>query len=236
MRDAHRRRHDDRHRAGRRHRAERPAHGARQAQRARPRAGRADRRGSSATRWSRRCVAYVPEGDVDPPGGHMRFAGTISIPAAAFEARARRRGAQLRAAGFRDIVLIGDHGGYQAEPGAVRRRSSNREWAATAGARALHRRLLPRDQTPYRRRRCASAAYRRADRHHAGRADTSLTLAVDPRWCAPTGSRGARRRGRRRRRRPAPRERRARPARRRPDRRRRRVDGDPHGAPRDNRR
>src|SRR6188472_967872 len=30
-------------------------------------------------------VAYVPEGSIDPPAGHMRFAGTISIPEAAFE-------------------------------------------------------------------------------------------------------------------------------------------------------
>src|SRR5262245_1419883 len=25
-------------------------------------------------------VAYVPEGTIDPPSGHMRFPGTISIP------------------------------------------------------------------------------------------------------------------------------------------------------------
>src|SRR5688572_26116154 len=25
-------------------------------------------------------VAYVPEGDIDPPSGHMRFAGTITTP------------------------------------------------------------------------------------------------------------------------------------------------------------
>src|SRR6478735_890611 len=31
-------------------------------------------------------IAYVPEGAIDPPAGHMRFAGTISIPDAAFEA------------------------------------------------------------------------------------------------------------------------------------------------------
>src|SRR3954469_5961397 len=31
-------------------------------------------------------IAYVPEGAIDPPAGHMRFAGTISIPEGAFEA------------------------------------------------------------------------------------------------------------------------------------------------------
>src|SRR5207302_7245840 len=31
-------------------------------------------------------VAYVPEGGIDPPTGHMRFPGTISVPERAFEA------------------------------------------------------------------------------------------------------------------------------------------------------
>src|SRR6186713_2874824 len=31
-------------------------------------------------------IAYVPEGAINPPAGHMRFAGTISIPENAFEA------------------------------------------------------------------------------------------------------------------------------------------------------
>src|ERR1700759_4327991 len=58
-------------------------------------------------------IAYVPEGAIDPPAGHMRFAGTISIPEAAFEATLEGAARSLRQAGFRDIVLIGDHGGYQ---------------------------------------------------------------------------------------------------------------------------
>src|SRR5437762_5570421 len=30
-------------------------------------------------------IAYVPEGSIDPPSGHMRFPGTISVPERAFE-------------------------------------------------------------------------------------------------------------------------------------------------------
>ncbi|NLZ40456.1 MAG: creatininase family protein, partial [Comamonadaceae bacterium] len=30
-------------------------------------------------------LAYVPEGAIDPPAGHMRWAGTLSVPEAAFE-------------------------------------------------------------------------------------------------------------------------------------------------------
>ena len=58
-------------------------------------------------------IAYVPEGAIAPPTGHMRFPGTISIPEGAFEATLEGAARSFRQAGFRDIVLIGDHGGYQ---------------------------------------------------------------------------------------------------------------------------
>ncbi|HEY5861790.1 MAG TPA: creatininase family protein, partial [Casimicrobiaceae bacterium] len=47
-------------------------------------------------------VAYVPEGGIDPPTGHMRFPGTISVPAPAFEAVLEGAAQSLRRAGFRD--------------------------------------------------------------------------------------------------------------------------------------
>jgi creatinine amidohydrolase/Fe(II)-dependent formamide hydrolase-like protein len=30
-------------------------------------------------------IAYVPEGRISPPSGHMRFPGTISVPGETFE-------------------------------------------------------------------------------------------------------------------------------------------------------
>src|SRR5215203_1367306 len=75
-------------------------------------------------------VAYVPEGAIDPPAGHMRFAGTISIPQGAFEATLEGAARSLRQAGFRDIVLIGDHGGYQQSLVKVAAKL-DREWAAS---------------------------------------------------------------------------------------------------------
>ena len=47
-------------------------------------------------------IAYVPEGAIDPPAGHMRFAGTISIPESAFEATLEGAARSFRQAGFRD--------------------------------------------------------------------------------------------------------------------------------------
>src|SRR5262245_65803331 len=58
-------------------------------------------------------VAYVPEGNIDPPTQHMRYAGTVSVPTAAFESVLEGAARSFRRHGFRHIVLMGDHGGYQ---------------------------------------------------------------------------------------------------------------------------
>ena len=73
-------------------------------------------------------VSYVPEGAISPPAGHMRHAGTISIPPAAFEAVLEGAAASLRQHGFRDIVFIGDHGGYQKNEQNVAAKL-NRAWS-----------------------------------------------------------------------------------------------------------
>ncbi|HET7033238.1 MAG TPA: creatininase family protein, partial [Casimicrobiaceae bacterium] len=75
-------------------------------------------------------LAYVPEGNVNPPSAHMRFPGTITIPEATFEKVVEYAARSFRQAGFRDIVLIGDHGGYRKSLKAVAERL-DREWAAT---------------------------------------------------------------------------------------------------------
>ena len=75
-------------------------------------------------------MAYVPEGDVDPPTGHMRFAGTITTPPEVFAQVLEFAARSLRQHGFRDIALIGDSGGNQAAQQAVAD-ALNREWAGT---------------------------------------------------------------------------------------------------------
>ena len=125
-------------------------------------------------------IAYVPEGAVEPPAGHMRFAGTISISEAAFEALLEGAARSFRQHGFREIVLLGDHGGYQKSLERVAAKL-NREWAARPGAKVI-----------------ALVDYYRASQidfvealkakgfsvdeigTHAGLADTALTLAIDP--------------------------------------------------------
>ncbi|HEU5294114.1 MAG TPA: creatininase family protein [Burkholderiaceae bacterium] len=58
-------------------------------------------------------MAYVPEGNIDPPTQHMRYAGTLSVPTAAFESVLEGAARSLHQHGFRHVVLLGDHGGYQ---------------------------------------------------------------------------------------------------------------------------
>lgn len=124
-------------------------------------------------------IAYVPEGSIDPPTSHMRFAGTISIPDAVFERNLEYAARSLRVHGFRDIVLLGDHGGYQSDLTAVADRL-NRDWAKSSTR--VHAIV-----EYYRASEEGFAALLRERGFgddeigtHAALADTSLMLAVDP--------------------------------------------------------
>jgi len=58
-------------------------------------------------------VTYVPEGAVDPPSGHMRYPGTITLPNVYFMKIFEYAARSLKAHGFSDIVFLGDSGGNQ---------------------------------------------------------------------------------------------------------------------------
>jgi len=81
-------------------------------------------------------VAYVPEGDIDPPTSHMRFAGTITIPQDVFTKVLEYAARSFRQHGFIDIAFIGDSGGNQ-EGQRLVAEALNQEWAATT-ARVHH--------------------------------------------------------------------------------------------------
>lgn len=124
-------------------------------------------------------IAYVPEGSVDPPSSHMRFAGTISIPVDVFERTLEAAARSFAVHGFRDIVFIGDHGGYQRSEEAVAKRL-NREWGrrpARAHAILEYYRVTETDYVRALEARGLSSAEIGT---HAGVADTSLSLALDP--------------------------------------------------------
>jgi creatinine amidohydrolase/Fe(II)-dependent formamide hydrolase-like protein len=129
-------------------------------------------------------VSYVPEGNITPPTEHMRFAGTISIPEAAFKSLLDAAARGFRQHGFRDIVIVGEHGGYQKALAAVADKL-NRDWAAS-GVRAHYLAAYYRaSQTTYVDALKARGLTDAQIGSHAGTADTSMLLAVDPSLVRP---------------------------------------------------
>ena len=123
-------------------------------------------------------VTYVPEGEVDPPSGHMRYAGTITLPNEFFMKLVEYAARSFRAHGFTDIVFIGDSGGNQRGMEAVAAQL-NDEWGgdgatvhfigdyyANNGFRDWLMEQGETDETIGR---------------HAGISDTSILLYVEPR-------------------------------------------------------
>lgn len=124
-------------------------------------------------------VAYVPEGRVTPPTGHMRYAGTISVPEDAFKAVLEAAARSFAQHGFTDIVLIGDSGNYQS---ALRDVAAglNRGWKGGPARAHFIAAYYASAQEPFvkllRERGLSDAQIG----SHAGAADTALMLAVDP--------------------------------------------------------
>ena len=64
-------------------------------------------------------VKLVPEGSIDPPSGHMRSPGTLSLQQETFEALLTDIAHSLKMHGFENIIFIGDSGGNQGGQRAV---------------------------------------------------------------------------------------------------------------------
>ena len=124
-------------------------------------------------------LAYVPEGAITPPSGHMRFPGTISISEAAFKGVLEGAARSLKQAGFTQVVLIGDHGGYQSLLEAVAARL-NRDWSATPARAHFIADYYHATQALYLDALRAQGFKEAQIGTHAGLADTSLALAVEP--------------------------------------------------------
>jgi creatinine amidohydrolase/Fe(II)-dependent formamide hydrolase-like protein len=125
-------------------------------------------------------IAYVPEGGLSPPTGHMRFPGTITVPDDVFRRGLESAARSVRLHGFRDVVFLGDHGSTQAGEKAVATRL-NREWAATP-VRAHAIEAYYQAATAGFRELLREHGYRPEELgEHAALPDTALTLAIDPR-------------------------------------------------------
>ncbi len=82
-------------------------------------------------------IAHVPEGGLDPPSGHMRYPGAITLPVEHFKALLEYTARSFALHDFRNIILIGDSGGNQRGMAEVAE-ALNAEWeAADHPARVL---------------------------------------------------------------------------------------------------
>jgi creatinine amidohydrolase/Fe(II)-dependent formamide hydrolase-like protein len=130
-------------------------------------------------------ITYVPEGSWgEEPTGHMRMPGTITLPEEWFVDLLVHTAKSHAAAGFTDVLFLGDSGGNQ---GGMRTATEqlNREWAGT-GARAHfigdYYEKTGDDQRSY----LTGLGYTDEQiGRHAGMLDTSELLFVNPNHIRP---------------------------------------------------
>jgi creatinine amidohydrolase len=124
-------------------------------------------------------IAHVPQGAFNPPTDNMRLPGTIGVTEAVFEGILDGTARSLKAAGFRRIVFVADHGGSIAAQGRVAARLAA-EWRGSGPA------VIALDAY-YREGEKAQAALLAARGEtvatigqHAGLQDTAELLAAHP--------------------------------------------------------
>jgi creatinine amidohydrolase len=123
-------------------------------------------------------LPFAPAGDPVAKTGHMRFPGSVSLPAPVFEGIVRGIAVSAIAAGFRQVYIMGDHGGGQEQLRDVAR-ALDAEW------RAKRVRVRYVSDLYYKEKEQARAYL--AERHiapdlHAGTDDTSELLYIDSLW------------------------------------------------------
>jgi creatinine amidohydrolase/Fe(II)-dependent formamide hydrolase-like protein len=127
-------------------------------------------------------IAYVPEGNIDPSTSHMRFPGTITVPTDVFERTIEAAAESFRIHGFSTIVLLGDHGGYQASLKAAADRL-NRRWGSGHSAPQARALYVPEYYQAVETTFAGELQARGFGPDlgtHADLKDTALMLAIDP--------------------------------------------------------
>ena len=124
-------------------------------------------------------VSYVPEGSINPPTEHMKWAGTVSISEETFKSMLLSAARSFRQHGFTDVVLIGDHGGYQTALAAVEATFNKEKSKTRVHYIADYYRATASTQSGYIAALRAKGLSDYDIGTHAGSADTSLQMAVD---------------------------------------------------------
>lgn len=129
-------------------------------------------------------LSYTPEGNIDPPTEHMGFAGTISISEDTFKNILLGTARSFKKHGFTDVVLLGDSGNYQKALAAVATQF-NREGAKSNVRVHYIADYYRSTQSSYLDALRAKGLSAAEIGTHAGSADTSLLMAIDPSMVRP---------------------------------------------------
>lgn len=122
-------------------------------------------------------VAYVPEGPVNPPTGHMKFPGTITLPPEYFSKLIEYAARSFKVEGFKNILLLGDSGGQLASLNQVSL-MLNKEWSDT-DTRVYFISDYTRGEK-FKQWLLSQGETEQSIGYHAGIMDTSVAMAVDP--------------------------------------------------------
>ncbi|MCC6591140.1 MAG: creatininase family protein [Bryobacterales bacterium] len=123
-------------------------------------------------------IPFVPEGQISPPTGHMRYPGTISVTESTFEALLTDIAASLKQHGFKEIYFIADSGGNVKGMKAVAERL-NTQWKAKP---RIHYIADYYDNAGVNKWLDSQGVHQKDEGHHDDYAITSEILTVDPKF------------------------------------------------------
>jgi creatinine amidohydrolase/Fe(II)-dependent formamide hydrolase-like protein len=123
-------------------------------------------------------IGLVPEGDIDPPTGHMRFPGTISLKEETFKQVLDDVASSFKATGFTEVILIGDSGGNQTGLKAAAE-TLNARWKGAGVARYIPEFYQYEKMVEYMNKELG-VVEPKDDGYHDSYWITALMMAVDP--------------------------------------------------------
>lgn len=124
-------------------------------------------------------IPIVPEGQFNPPGGHMQWAGTLSLSPEVFEDMLLNLVQSAQVHGFHFVCFIGEHGDSQSTQARVAKKVNQHQWVFSPSVFALNVDGYYRDEEQ-RAWLIAKGETEETIGHHAGIIDTSELMAIAP--------------------------------------------------------
>jgi sterol desaturase/sphingolipid hydroxylase (fatty acid hydroxylase superfamily)/creatinine amidohydrolase/Fe(II)-dependent formamide hydrolase-like protein len=122
-------------------------------------------------------MAYVPEGEIEPASGWMKFSGTISLPDPVFEQVLEMTALSLKAHGFTHIFILGESGDSQKAQERVAERLNAKWQDEGVAVSSLNEYYYANGQFDW----LLGRGYTKDEiGYHAGMRDTSEVLALRP--------------------------------------------------------